>query len=539
MLQTPCNNDRRVAVPSRPNKISNRNTPLPASFGNIDFGEEDANLDYEVSIERDSRPVFINAFFSHPSLQLDQLESAHKYIVLGQKGTGKTAVLRKLQQDIEALGGITQFMIFRDEVASREELDKLGAIFAVSLSEVKKAFHHLYAVERMLLLMVASQVQRIADQAKLTEDQAKIDDDDRYISLLIKRVFKQPLNKIIEATLDSVARVADSLTIDTEKATKGIIKSDPSILLRNINDKLLETCVKGLKGNDQRVAIFVDEIHFTYRSGQDHDQDASLVRDLIRTIGKLNRVFAREKVPCRVFAAIRSEFIDHPLISAAELHQYLRTYGFEISWSTFPANFEHPMFDIGALRVDASQNVSMTGKAFMRACFVNFSADDASEFVKSTWSKPRDIIRFLRTCKDMFPDKLTLTRAQYLSVFHQSCIHAWKEVEIALTSFLTLKGVEAVRKLLASKSSESLERGSIGTVDAFLLVLKPIAKSQTQVGVMTEPESLFGVLYMLGCVYTTRTTQGGSIIHSFHRGQSNPDWKAQVAIHRGVAKAFS
>ena len=69
--------------------------------------------------------------------------------------------------------------------------------------------------------------------------------------------------------------------------------------------------------------------------------------------------------------------------------------------------------------------------------------------------------------------------------------------------------------------------------------LQPIVKTETQVGSMTQGESLFEVLYMLGCVYTSRITNTGLIVHSFHRGQANPDWDADVAIHRGVAKSFS
>jgi hypothetical protein len=287
--------------------------------------------------------------------------------------------------------------------------------------------------------------------------------------------------------------------------------------------------------------MFVDEIHFTYRSDQDHDQDASLVRDLIRAITKLNRSFAEAKVACKIYAALRSEFLSHPLISAAELHPYLTSYGTEITWATFPAAFSHPMFEIGARRIDVSTHSSFSGRDFMHVCFANFTAEDAADFVRSTWSKPRDMIRFLRTCQEMFPDKITISKSEYSAVFHRSCIKAWKEVETALTSFLTTKGVEQVTKLVASHSSMSQEKGNIGRIDQFLKALAPIAKQQTQVGAMNEAESLFRVLYMLGVVYTVRETQKGDqfIVHSFHRGQENPDMAGLLAIHRGVAKAFS
>lgn len=288
--------------------------------------------------------------------------------------------------------------------------------------------------------------------------------------------------------------------------------------------------------------IFVDKIHFTYRTGRDHDQDAGSVRDLIRAVSKLNREFSAEKANCLFYAAIRSEYLDHPLISAAELHRTLSAYGTEISWSTFAANFDHPMFEIGARRVDAMPgNLRLTGRQFMRACFANFTNDDAADFVNSTWSKPRDMIRFLRTCKEMFPNKIALSKSEYQQVFRRSCLFARKEVETALTSFLTISGVERVMNLLARGSTASLETGKVCTPEVFKKDLAPIVKQETQVGSMRQPETLYNLLYMLGAIYTMRPVAGQRlpIMESFHRNNPNPDPQGFVAIHRAIAKSFA
>jgi hypothetical protein len=177
----------------------------------------------------------------------------------------------------------------------------------------------------------------------------------------------------------------------------------------------------------------------------------------------------------------------------------------------------------------------------MVACFANFTSDDAADFVRSTWSKPRDMIRFLRTCKEMFPDKITLSKGEYQQVFHRSCLFARKEIEMALSSFLTTKGLEQLTTLFSTYSSQSLEKGSIGTIPEFIKKLAPIAKQQTQVGSINQPETLFRLLYMLGAVFTVRPIPGQNlpIMHSFHRGNPNPDPDGLVSIHRGIAKSFS
>jgi hypothetical protein len=434
-------------------------------------------------------------------------------------------------------------MIFRDEIASKEELDKFGNVFAIKVNDVKRIYHYLYTLERILLLVIVSKLQEAASEASAQLDPPGKQSGDQweagFIHRMVQRVVKQPLERVVQTALDTVGDYVGALSIDPGKLTRGIAEVDPDVLLRKQNEKLLTICEDGLRKLGRPVRVFIDEIHYTYRFGKDHDQDASLVRDLIRVISRLNRTFSREGLDCTLYAAIRSEFLIHPLISAAELHPTLETFGTEISWATYPADFSHPMFEIGARRVDVAAHRNFDGKKFMTACFANYTPQDAGEFVRSTWSKPRDMIRFLRTCKDMYPNKITLSKTEYSAVFHSSAIKAWKEIETALTSFLSMKGLERLKVLLSEHSSESLGKGSAGTIQDFLKWLAPITKSETQVGAMNDPSTLFQLLYMIGVVYTVRSDSGHLIVHSFHRGQPNPDPAGRVAIHRGVAKSFS
>lgn len=526
----------------QPHRTRRRSRFTPQRFGDIDFGEDDANIEYEISNHKKASPIFVRAFYDHPQIHLDDFRTGRKYLILGQKGTGKTAILRKLQQDFHNSGEKTHFMIFRDEVASQEELTRFGKIFSVSVNDVKNIYHHFYTLERLLLLSLSSSIENIGDAAKRIDESNHNSADTRTRVLpIIQRVFGKPLKDVVQVGLETISEVVRTINVDPEKFTGGGITVDNNILLRKTNEKLYDACVAALVQQKRPVYLFVDEIHFTYRLGQDHDQDAGLVRDLIRAVAKLNRNFRDSNVKCFVYAAVRSEYLDHPLISAAELHPVLSAFGTEISWATFGANFNHPMFEIGARRVDAQTLRGLTGKQFMTACFANFKDSDAADFVRSTWSKPRDMVRFLRTCKEMFPERTTLSISEYQQAFHKSCISARKEVETALTSFLTYSGVEKTMTLLSNNSSVSMEKGNIGTIDNFRKKLEPIVDKETQQGSLHDPDALFKLLYMLGAIYTMRPVPAQTlpIMHSYHRGNPNPDPDGFVAIHKAVAKSFS
>jgi hypothetical protein len=149
------------------------------------------------------------------------------------------------------------------------------------------------------------------------------------------------------------------------------------------------------------------------------------------------------------------------------------------------------------------------------------------------------MIRFLRTCREMYPDKVTLSKIEYTAVFRAASKSAWKEVETALTSFLPIPGIQALTTILANKSAHSLEHGYVSDPEEFKKTLIPVLKGKNQAGTISDPEMLYRLLYLLGVIYTTRDVKGvRRIIHSYHRGQANPDPDGNVAIHRAVAKAF-
>jgi hypothetical protein len=232
--------------------------------------------------------------------------------------------------------------------------------------------------------------------------------------------------------------------------------------------------------------------------------------------------------------------LQNPLIASADLHGTINAFGSEISWATFPANFSHPMFEIGARRVDASLGQGLSGQEFMKACFANFTANNAAEFVRSTWSKPRDMVRFLRTAKNMYPDAVTLSKTQYSSVFHAAAITARTEIEVALTSFLSTSALQKLLDSFSKRSSESLENGNIETVPEFERQLSAILKSEKGSSFTYDASQFFRLLYILGVVQTVRKSKTGELIqHSYHRGQVNPDFTGNVAIHRCIAKSYS
>jgi hypothetical protein len=418
------------------------------TFGEIDFGEDDANVEAEIARIKQVEPVFIRAFFDHPSVNLSRFEDGTKFLIHGQKGTGKTAIFRKLQNDLIRSGIRCSFIVFRDEVASKEELEKLSSAFSVKVNEIKKINHHLYVIERLILLIMASHIENLEGAVDKLEAGSMSPLERKTLKSLFINLFGKSTQEVIQKAIDSAFDIAKAVQVDVTAATNGVLSADSGIILRESNRRLFSSCIAALRANPRPLRVFIDEVHFSYKENADHDEDAALVRDLVRAVANLNKMFSEQKVDCRVFAAVRSEFLANPLISGAELHPIIEGFGVKLSWASFNADLSHPMFDIGAKRAEITSQHYVNGRSFMKACFANFTAYEASEFVQSTWSKPRDMVRFLRTCKNMFPGKTTLSQAEYRQVFRESCQAAYREIETAITSFLSVRGVERLKTLL-------------------------------------------------------------------------------------------
>lgn len=65
---------------------------------NVDFGAPDANAEFMLGVKSQKNPIFIDAYIAPPLSEIEKFRLGQKFLILGLKGTGKTAILRELQQ---------------------------------------------------------------------------------------------------------------------------------------------------------------------------------------------------------------------------------------------------------------------------------------------------------------------------------------------------------------------------------------------------------------------------------------------------------
>ena len=94
-------------------------------FSQIRIGEPDANAEYFAGLRGRYRPIFLDCFFTIPNFPTAEFETGEKYLIYGQKGTGKTAALRHLAAQAGSSARI-EFLIFKKTFLEEIDVQEFG-----------------------------------------------------------------------------------------------------------------------------------------------------------------------------------------------------------------------------------------------------------------------------------------------------------------------------------------------------------------------------------------------------------------------------
>lgn len=501
-------------------------------LSDIRVGEPDANAEYFAALRGRYKPVFLNSYLSIEHLPISELEKGEKFLVYGQKGTGKTAVLRFLQSRCPSSTS-NEFLIFKKALMEEIDVQEFSKLPLMVDEEALKAFkHYHHAIKRILILILL----KMTFTTPVTDEElSEIDSEDSRS--VIKRLKGSSIADVVRLGFDSIRSLFSSVGFDIEKATSERLLIDAGRLLKRNNDDVLTFLCKRIKRRNLSLRLYIDEIHFAYRSEESLQQDAILVRDTILAIQNLNDRFAQETIDVAVCAAVRSEYLEHPIISTADINHTIESVGYHITWSTFPQNKSHPLFYLIYLRFKASIGESFSLDEFFSVYMLNI---DPVLFLRRTWAKPRDFIRFFKCAKELNPTRTTLSDSEQNAVWRVYAQQAWNEIKSSASPFLSPPALTVLESELRKVTPEVLDGRSKLDVDQFSAIMRPVYEKAKGTNTnFYDFEHFMNLLYILGLFQTRRRNANQEDIwQSYHRGNRSFQRDGQVLIHPTVLKAF-
>ena len=319
----------------------------------LEVGETDANAEFFLAQRSSGDPMYLQAFYDWEGISNDDLRKGRKFILFGQKGTGKTAVLRHLENELKESYS-TAFVVFRKEIIEEAQLVGIAATISANVivdeDKIKESKFYYHAMKRLLLTLLLSHCEKIDE----------IPEDLGWFKKLYADMRKSSGGQIASLVTDSVVGSLEAVTIDIEKATRGIAKVDASKAIKRSNDAFQKFAFEKFKNANLRARIFLDEMHFAYRDTDGLSADAALVRDTILAVRTINERLIESGVDSMILISIRSEFLEHQEIAVADVAHTIESYGVELSWESAPYNKAHPMLDLVLKRL----NVTIGGGAY-------------------------------------------------------------------------------------------------------------------------------------------------------------------------------
>lgn len=504
---------------------------LPLS--KIYYGSIDVNFELDSASDEDL-DLFYETYFTPPGLSISDFLSGKKYLVHGFKGTGKTCLLRFLEQKI-----------IRDEYSDTEpELFRFRTDFPdLIYNDVRRAFHNNADFTS-------------SERSRIYRD---LSYEDVWIYTLLKQVSHR-INirheRIFEQNdqLEEFLNFSSSLSVKTEQ--RNIYRFLPGISNGTVNVKGSESISFGqyvrsllslfgkltpIKG--AQLYFLLDEIE--PRTGSTFfELDCILIRDLVGAINRLNSTPRRGQKGVLFIAAVRSEVLDRAQLLGDHIVKVMEHYGVSVNWGDLGAiNVSHPLVKMICNKIAASEKrfgqLSAEFGQSEEDIWPRYFRKNKREVLEprylldKTWHRPRDIVRLLDACKSTDANADQITESLLSKSENRYSNLAW-QFDISQHLLLSIDpfSIDGLVEGLTGIEQEI----SISEFEARLQRLKQTSTSVERLLTRYSHNSIINSLYDAG-VFGTRSKATGT--RFVFRGNTDPDMTGKLIIHPGLRKRFS
>lgn len=379
--------------------------------GKPDAGDEIREKGYE---------EFAANYIEPSGVNIDGLASTTygtPFFIMGDKGTGKTALLNFLEryvQDVDASSCVS-FIYFEKQITQpqRKQFQDISKSISTSVyidgalatEGQNSESDFTYIWKWQLCQKIIADDEEFNGGLFQKEDgtwDAFVHEMGKIDSTINKGKMRIPAKFCLKvATNPQFGTIEPGLQIESVDFSKQNFNMSESYLkFIKIVDKAYEL-LQNLKRTDIPYYIFIDELE-AYR-GEDGTfyRDLRLIRDLLFEVKQLNDIF---KSGTKIVCSVRPEVVTSitRFIQAKQLHKIMQGYDERLNWEYTNTNsFNHPIMRVLLRRIENSEEkvlghpVSETD--IMRKWFVQnvYNKHICTYILDNTWHKPRDIVRLL------------------------------------------------------------------------------------------------------------------------------------------------
>lgn len=416
-------------------------------------GKPDAKDEIEIGNIKN----FVDSFILPPNWEIDRMLTSPCFFVTGYKGTGKTALLRYIEDVIKRRFpySCSSFILFKEdfpEIKRRELSENSKRMFnSVSVDkELKAEGGDFQFIWRFFFLSKFLNDNEVNNEGLFVKDENWL-------------LFKKKMNEIYalnEVKLKWFSSIKFSIFFPSPSipATLGIssetVLKDSDKKYHRIIELIEEADVifSKLIRTETPYYIFVDELEAYFSDEKIFIRDLYLIRDLLFSIHKYNKIFQRQKSHTKIIGAVRQEIINaiSQKIDPRELNKIITGFSQPLNWEYNNTNsFQHPIIQILLRRIIITRKDKGFKDKSERDIYAEWfpnkihDKEPAMYILTNCWNKPRDIVRMLIAAQNSIQCNA--------SCFSQSVFDSFRKV-YSIESLNEIK-----EELSALYSSEEIE----------------------------------------------------------------------------------
>lgn len=510
--------------------------------GQLYFGKLDA---YSEFLEYGTE-IYQSLFYSSPSFHVEKFLEGKAYYIYGDKGAGKTALLKHIEIIATQNDALVEYIRFKKDIDDEERNTiKRAGIPNNSFEEVIDknipndiGINCVYAWQVYIIKCI---VTRITASKK---DFFAENDEWKKLRKLIGSAYKNensPVKRILpkmkRGTIKlEVADIAE-LGVDFEWENR----SEKTVSFSAYAKKVLDLFSK-LKRNSEFPKCFIlfDELELVYFQKKAYLRDTALIRDLIQAIYYINEISKKYCYNIYAIACLRNEVYHSVAAVGYEVNKVIQDYGVEVSWLQSGGSIkDNPLIKMLINRLINSQppeKRAISGEEIWKAYFdeyvnINYPGQTSMNYViDQTWSKPRDVIRLFNLIQARYENSLRITSPCFEGVRKAYSQDAWEEFSNELSAKYTQQEIDGIKQVL-------IGIGTTFSLDTFSTRMKEKSVHFESVKQLYEnrmPADILSDIYRVGIIGTD-----GKWKRFRFKGDEDFDSSANCVIHYPLRRFFS
>lgn len=362
---------------------------------------------------RNHSSYFFSTFVAPSSFALSALNNKRKFIIVGRKGSGKTAVQFHFSKQLEENGYLTHFFSFYNDLKPRDyndaaQLQKIDMLGVANLRNIFLNYDFREIWMRTFLVKIAESLASGGFDSKFVRF---VSGERSRLSTIFEGILKSANIKISAEMEGIAAEIGFDLS--------GIASKEMAL------DKFVAISLTLLERHHaaNRLYLFVDELVFSKLDAADDEVRirAAMVRDIFRSARDLNNFLAAKDLDFHVVCAVRPEIRDLINDLDAEIGKVFDGKSVNLTWDMGDEE-DSLLYRLLKQKVLHSRGP----KAIEFDPFVDRNIHFGSrnltleEFIRTnTWSRPRDVVQLLNAIADRNPNSARIGEVEIKSSLNE------------------------------------------------------------------------------------------------------------------------